>query len=395
MRLRASAPRVRIASARRDARPSSRWRDRPQLEGWRDFADGVPGYTPALQKRDRGEPRRRAAARRSYAAAKRGRRACAAAGTTAAAAPDSRACPTRAGAADFRGSRTGSTRPATGRSRSPACAARSCSSTSGRTRASTASARCRTWRPGTRAYRKDGLTIVGVHTPEFAFEHVVSNVRAAMQATSASRTRSRSRQRLRDLERVRQPVLAGRVPDRPATARSARYKFGEGDYDAIERADPHAARRGGTKRRARRACPTRRRTEVTTPESYLGFDRLERYADAGRDRARHARRLPRPPRRSPQNDALLRGQWRSSASAPSRAATRRLRLHFHASDVYLVLGGHGTVRVLVGGKPVKTADRGGRAGSTRCSRARSTVTDGARCELQLLAGRRGLAFTFG
>src|SRR5436309_626104 len=29
------------------------------------------------------------------------------------------------------------------------------------------------------AYRKDGLEIVGVHTPEFAFEHVVSNVRKA------------------------------------------------------------------------------------------------------------------------------------------------------------------------------------------------------------------------
>src|SRR5206468_11199190 len=30
-----------------------------------------------------------------------------------------------------------------------------------------------------RAYRKAGLVIVGVHTPEFAFEHVVSNVRGA------------------------------------------------------------------------------------------------------------------------------------------------------------------------------------------------------------------------
>src|SRR5436190_15340818 len=31
------------------------------------------------------------------------------------------------------------------------------------------------------AYRKDGLVIVGVHTPEFAFEHVTSNVRAAVK----------------------------------------------------------------------------------------------------------------------------------------------------------------------------------------------------------------------
>src|SRR5205807_362024 len=30
-----------------------------------------------------------------------------------------------------------------------------------------------------RTYAKDGLVIVGVHTPEFAFEHVLSNVRNA------------------------------------------------------------------------------------------------------------------------------------------------------------------------------------------------------------------------
>ncbi len=30
-------------------------------------------------------------------------------------------------------------------------------------------------------YHKDGLVVVGVHTPEFAFEHVPSNVRAAVK----------------------------------------------------------------------------------------------------------------------------------------------------------------------------------------------------------------------
>ena len=31
------------------------------------------------------------------------------------------------------------------------------------------------------AYRKDGLTIIGVHSPEFAFEHVPDNVRSAVR----------------------------------------------------------------------------------------------------------------------------------------------------------------------------------------------------------------------
>ena len=43
-----------------------------------------------------------------------------------------------------------------------------------------------------RPYREAGLVIVGVHTPEFAFEHVPSNVRARRRSGSASATRSRS-----------------------------------------------------------------------------------------------------------------------------------------------------------------------------------------------------------
>ena len=31
-------------------------------------------------------------------------------------------------------------------------------------------------------YKNDGFVVVGVHTPEFAFEHVVSNVRSAVRS---------------------------------------------------------------------------------------------------------------------------------------------------------------------------------------------------------------------
>ena len=63
-------------------------------------------------------------------------------------------------------------------------------------------------------YKADGLVVVGVHTPEFAFEHVVSNVSSAAASLGVDYPVARRRQ-LRDLERLRQPVLAGRVPDRP------------------------------------------------------------------------------------------------------------------------------------------------------------------------------------
>src|SRR5919107_1749350 len=44
-------------------------------------------------------------------------------------------------------------------------------------------------RAWSRAYRDDGLVVVGVHTPEFSFEHDVALVR---RATTASRSGTRS-----------------------------------------------------------------------------------------------------------------------------------------------------------------------------------------------------------
>ena len=83
------------------------------------------------------------------------------------------------------------------------------------------------------AYRKDGLVIVGVHTPEFAFEHVSSNVSRRDQAPRRPLS-GRPGQRLRDLERVREPVLARGVPDRQQ-GHVRHAHFGEGEYDATEK----------------------------------------------------------------------------------------------------------------------------------------------------------------
>jgi hypothetical protein len=61
----------------------------------------------------------------------------------------------------------------------PDCsAAVSSSSTSGRTRASTGCARCRTSGRGTSGIAIAGV-VVGVHVPEFGFEHDLDNVRRA------------------------------------------------------------------------------------------------------------------------------------------------------------------------------------------------------------------------
>ena len=69
-------------------------------------------------------------------------------------------------------------------------------------------------------YRKQGLVIVGVHTPEFAFEHVSSNVQAAVRRLGITYPVVQDN-RFKTWDNYAQPVLAGRVPDRPDAATCA------------------------------------------------------------------------------------------------------------------------------------------------------------------------------
>ena len=55
-----------------------------------------------------------------------------------------------------------------------------------------------------------------------------------------------------------------------------------------------------------------------------------------------------------QNDLAYAGRWRVEVQRIVAARDARLRLHFHAQHVYLVLGGRGTVRALVNGRLART-----------------------------------------
>ncbi len=242
-----------------------------------------------------------------------------------------------------------------------------------------------------RAYRKDGLTIIGVHTPEFAFEHVVSNVRRAAKDFG-----------------VRYPIAidndyatwnawgndswpAEFLIDRNGHVRA--YRAGEGDYDRSELEIRSLLAESGhapTNRLVSGRDMTPR--ELTTPESYLGFDRLDRYAGPVPIRPRKAA-VYRFPATLPQDELAYAGRWRIEHQRAVALQAARLRLHFHAKHVYLVLGGKGTVRVLVNGRLARTVPINGIARLyTVLSYPR--VTD-ALLELRFSPGVAGYAFTFG
>src|SRR3954471_2314147 len=175
-------------------------------------------------------------------------------------------------------------------------------------------------------YRSRGLTIVGVHSPEFPFEKGAGNVQRAVRTAG-----------------LRYPVVqdndlktwnawgnqywpAEYLVDADGHVRGAH--FGEGDYDKTEAAIRALLAEAGRRRLGTRARPRGAITPSgsTTPETYLGTLRR-----AGFVRGVAAKRLPL-------SRFELLGGWRVG---PEQATARRgalLLAHVRARDVYLVLG---------------------------------------------------------
>ena len=214
--------------------------------------------------------------------------------------------------------------------------------------------------------------------------------RAGRQQEVEGHVAGRPGQRLQDVERVPERVLAGRVPDRqdrPRSPRPLRRRRVRPDRTG----DPGAAGRGGRlgdRRGAAVADSTP--TELVTPETYLGYVRIARYAGSPiRENNGCALRLPlgAGPER-----AVVRRPVAHRRRAGGGGVDARLRLHFRAREVYVVLGGKGRVEVLVDGK----ATRSIQVGSDRLY----TVVSGPRSrdgllELRFSPGVNAYSFTFG
>ena len=237
------------------------------------------------------------------------------------------------------------------------------------------------------AYHSHGLEIVGVHTPEFAFEHVPSNVRRATHDLNVTWPVALDNAYGTWNAYSNQYWPAEYLLDRAGHVRHV--QFGEGDYEKTEEsvrlllgsASPPAAS-------VIDATPTGR----ATPETYLGYARL--------DRSRYRGNMPRPkvkseytfPNELPGDYISYAGEWTIGDESAVAGNSARLRLHFNARFVYVVLAGHGRVRALLDGRPVGVL----RVDSNRLY----TVVEGtqprdALLELRFSPGVEAYSFTFG
>ena len=181
-------------------------------------------------------------------------------------------------------------------------------------------------------YRANGLVIVGVHTPEFAFEHVVANVRRAV----------------RD-EGIRYPVAidddyktwgawqnqywpAHYLIDRSGRVREVH--FGEGDYALTESAIQELLGERASKPVSAGVKAIAPSDDVRTPETYLGFERGS-YAQAIR---RGEMRAYVEPLAAQLNAVSLQGLWSVGRQYATAGADASIRLRYVARRAYVVFG---------------------------------------------------------
>ena len=233
-------------------------------------------------------------------------------------------------------------------------------------------------------YRDKGLVIIGVHTPEFAFEHVTSNVRAAVKRLGISYPVMQDNRYKTWDNYANQYWPAEYLIDKQGHVRHTH--FGEGEYDQTESLIRRLLGDNGTRaRHIADATPS----GLLTPESYLGYARLSNYE--GRNPVPNKFADYAFPDSLLANTLAYDGSWRVGAQAITAGKNARLRLQFEASNVYLVAGGHGTIRALVNGKPVSTV----RVDAQRLYTVRTGKPTAALLELRFSPGVQAYSFTFG
>jgi Thioredoxin like C-terminal domain len=260
------------------------------------------------------------------------------------------------------------------------------------------------------------LIVIGVHTPEFPFEHDVDNVREAAKDMAVEFPIAL------DSDYAVWRAFSNRywpaVYIADAQGRIRHHQFGEGQYEECERIIQRLLREAGGKGIGDDLVSVADDgfeaqadwTNLGTPETYLGYEQAQNFASLGSAAFDEPRSYVAP-------DSLrlnywaLSGDWTIERGASVlNGADGRLAFRFHARDVHLVMAprARGTsvpFRVLVDGEPPGAAhgldvDEQGHGTLTQqrlyqLIRERGSITDRT-FEITFLApGVEAYVFTFG
>jgi cytochrome c biogenesis protein CcdA/thiol-disulfide isomerase/thioredoxin len=244
-----------------------------------------------------------------------------------------------------------------------------------------------------RSYAKAGLVVVGVHTPEFAFEHVRSNVSSQSAALGVKYPVAIDNDYGTWNAYNNQYWPAEYLID--ATGNIRHVAFGEGDYgntelqirQLLEDAHPGVALPRSTD------VATADLGDVQTPETYLGYRRGGLHNSSGTTlHPNKTYRYGYPGRLDPDAFALS-GTWTQRSEYVSAGPDAALELSYAAKKAYLVLGGTGTVRVSIDGRTVRTVTVSGPP--TLYPLYSAAAPHRRTLRLSATAGVQAYSFTFG
>jgi thiol-disulfide isomerase/thioredoxin len=208
---------------------------------------------------------------------------------------------------------------------------------------------------------RQGLVVIGVHTPEFGFEKKLENVRRAAQQMKLDFPIAVDNDQAiwRAFSNRYWPALY--LIDARGALR--RHHFGEGEYEQSEIAIQQLLAATGAKtydpgvvsvRAAGFELPADWQN-LRSPEIYLGHDRTEHFSSPG-GAALGRPRVYAPPPRLDLNRWALAGEWTMANQATVlNRSDGRIVCRFHARDVHLVMGppqqGAVRFRVSIDGQP--------------------------------------------
>jgi cytochrome c biogenesis protein CcdA/thiol-disulfide isomerase/thioredoxin len=192
-------------------------------------------------------------------------------------------------------------------------------------------------------YKDDGFIVLGVHTPEFAFEKDPDNVRRAIKELQIPYPVPLDNDYSIWKAFSNQFWPADYLVD--ATGRVRYHHFGEGKYDETETHIQQLLKEnnakltfnGGTQvsGAGTEAPPD---SDVESPETYIGYDRADSFLSPG-GFVKDAAHTYTVPRHLELNQWALSGNWTDQAQvATLNSIPGAIVFRFHARDVHLVLG---------------------------------------------------------
>ncbi|WP_432889998.1 cytochrome c biogenesis protein CcdA [Kribbella sp. CA-245084] len=206
-----------------------------------------------------------------------------------------------------------------------------------------------------KAYRSLGLEIVGIHSPEFAFEKSAANVQSAVRKEGIRYPVGQDNDLATWTAYRNQYWPAKYLIDAKGTVRA--INFGEGNYAQTEDQIRQLLKDANPSVQLPAAVDGSVKADVgvagRTPETYLAYSRSTNLNGSGKLTPNKNVAFGLNPSQ-PDDTYSLGGTWNVGTQSVTSTQGSQARLNFNASKVYHVLSGQGTVTVSIPGEPDKT-----------------------------------------